>query len=387
MASPRETVLFLGAGATRPFGIPLTAEILPALLQRLRDRTLFGRGKQARDAATLLGRLLRAFAPGLGRKSIELPLITDLLSVIDHMLATGQAVRPGLGPHELDRLRTLLERGLTEVLAARVEDERRNRRLLSQFTAWIEQLAAGGELTLISTNYDVVVEQSLYTRLERARLASTVDFGVSWYAPNARDPHRRPARPRLRLLKLHGSLDWLRCPLCEHLYIHPARAAFRDSYREIACTCGYRPLRHVIVAPSMVRDIRDSSLLAIWHEAQAALRSAQRWIIIGYSMPPEDVVIRSMFVRALGGRKRRPDVVLVQRGDSREVVNRYRLFVPDLKLVTGGLEGLMGAKGPPSPAPRKRGINIRGGLLKPSTSSPRRPTRGRSRRGSPSRSG
>jgi hypothetical protein len=346
MASRGETVVFLGAGATRPFGIPLTAEILPQLLGHVRGETLFGRSRAAREEARLLGRLLRRLAPGL-RAGVDPPLITDLLSLVDHMGASGQAARPGLGPHELERLRLLLERGLAEVLAVRVEQRRRNGALLARFVDWIETLAADGGLTLISTNYDVVVEQALYTRLGRSRVAADVDFGVSWYAFGSGRRQDRPAHPRLRLLKLHGSLDWLHCPLCEHLYIHPARAVFRGrtrpgrTPRQGACVCGYGPLRHVIVAPSMVRDVRDADLLSIWQAALEALRAARRWIVIGYSMPPEDVAIRSMLVRALGGRKTRPAVMLVQRREAVDVVSRYRLFVPELTLVPGGLEQLM----------------------------------------------
>ena len=339
------TVVFLGAGASRPFGVPLTAEILPALLRRLARGTLFGRG--ATRAGRRMFERLRAFAPGLGRRGIEPPLITDLLSIIDHMVASGQAAQPGLGPHELEQIRTLLERGLAEVLAAPANRRRpQNGNLLQQFTDWTLGWAESGPLTVISTNYDVVIEASLYTRLDAARLDQQVDFGVGWYALGTGRRHGRPTRPRLRLLKLHGSLDWLRCPLCDHLYIEPAQTVFRGPHREsshdrVACVCGYRPLRHVIVAPSMVRDVRDSHLLGIWRSALEALRCAERWVVIGYSMPPEDVAIRSMLVRALGGRRRAPEIVLVQRKGDQPVRDRYRLFAPNLKFVSGGLEELM----------------------------------------------
>ena len=342
------TVLFLGAGATRPFGVPLTAEILPTLLRRLSRGTLFGRNAARTSHRTY--ELLRALAPGLGRRGIEPPLITDLLSIVDHMLAAGQAVRPGLGPHELDKVRWMLERGLAEVLATPGGRRQRNRGLLERFADWTLRQAEPGPLTLISTNYDVVIERSLYARLDGARFERQVDFGVGWYALGSDERHGRPARPRLRLLKLHGSLDWRRCPLCDHLYIQPAQTALdgrlRRSPRErLACACGYRPLRHVMVAPSMVRDVRDTYLLAIWRAALEALRCAERWIVIGYSMPPEDVAIRSMFVRALGGRAQPPEILLVQRRGDADVRDRYRLFAPDLTFVPGGLEELLKREG------------------------------------------
>jgi hypothetical protein len=395
MAARGETVLFLGAGATRPFGIPLTAEILPRMLERMEEGTLFGRGRAARVQAALIRKRLHAFLPGVGRPGVEPPLITDLLSLVDHMASAGQAARGDVGPQELAELRRRLEHGLAEVLAAEVDKRRRHDGMLGRFVDWILALAANGGLTLISTNYDVVVEQELYRRMKRGHLAADVDFGVSWHALPGGGRNERPARPRLRLLKLHGSLDWLRCPACEHLYIHPARTVVRREAKGdgVTCVCGYAPLRHVIVAPSMVRDVRDASLLAIWQSALEGLRRARHWVVIGYSMPPEDVAIHSMFVRALGGRRQSPRFVLVQRRDAGDAVNRFRLLLPDLQLISGGLEELMAGRGHPHPIPlppaegEGNALSIPGGLRGLSTSSPRRPTRGRSRRGSPSRSG
>jgi hypothetical protein len=39
-------------------------------------------------------------------------------------------------------------------------------------------------------------------------------------------------------------------------------------------------------------------LLEIWQTALEALREAETWYIIGYSLPPEDVAIRTILLRA-----------------------------------------------------------------------------------------
>ena len=99
------TVLFLGAGASRPFGFPVTAEILPEVLRRLEP------------SPGELGDLLGRFLPALFRGAAEAPLITDLLSLVDHLIATRNAPQPDLGVADLDRLRLLLERAVADVLA------------------------------------------------------------------------------------------------------------------------------------------------------------------------------------------------------------------------------------------------------------------------------
>jgi hypothetical protein len=216
---------------------------------------------------------------------------------------------------------------------------------------WIHAVSTAGRprLTILSTNYDVVLEERLYALVEGDALHDHIDFGLTWR--DACDPgvaHPRPAAPRLAMYKLHGSLDWLRCSLCDHVYIEPARTIFRDDGvlgRGRRCACGFGPLRHLIVAPSTVRDVRDPNLLAIWQSALEALRTADAWTIIGYSMPPEDVAIRTLLVRAHSARSVPPRISVVERGPNPEVEHRYRLLFPDLAFDEGGVEGFVRALG------------------------------------------
>lgn len=366
MQDAKRTVLFLGAGASRPFGFPMTAEILPEILRRLSKRTLFRRGRPGppgeAGASTHdeLHHLLSRFLPPLFAGKVQPPLITDLLSLVDHLLFAGNAPQPDLDLTDLDRLRTLLERGIAEVLAEPTVPDQAdaNEDVLRRFVDWINDRARGGKcpLSIITTNYDVVIEKRLYARLNAQEIPELIDFGLSWRAVDSTGhalAQGRPASPWLGLYKLHGSLDWLRCPLCDHLYIDPARTIFRGASggegsaraarRVDSCVCGYRPLRHIIVAPSMVRDVRNPNLLTIWHAALEALRTADEWIVIGYSMPPEDVAIRAMLLRAYRGRQRPPRVRLVELGPNEEVENRYRLLFPDLEFESRGVEGFVAA--------------------------------------------
>ena len=371
----RSQVLFLGAGASRPFGIPMTAEILPQILGRLGRGVLFtepagATARAARQARADLRDGLEQLVPGLFREDVDPPLITDVLSLLDQLVSEGHAGGPGLSVRTLDRTRALLEQATAEVLVGPPpEDGRkatRNRPLLDALVGWIRAAAAGGgRLAIITTNYDVVLQQQLFDRIPG--LARRIDFGLPWrHAGRAAAARPRPPAPRLGFYKLHGSLDWLRCSLCGHVSIEPGRTIFRDGALEReggrACACGYRPLRHLIVAPSTVREIRDPNLLAIWQGALEALRTSARWTVIGYSMPPEDMAIRTLLLRAYAGAGRKPRIVVVERGPNPEVESRYRLLFPDLDFDEGGVEGFVGEvsagpRGPrpsPVPAPRAR---------------------------------
>ncbi len=138
-------------------------------------------------------------------------------------------------------------------------------------------------------------------------------------------------------------MNWLRCDLCEHNYINTfgaiADLAFHEDVNDYnTCHCGHAPLRSVIIAPSLVRDIRDVNLLEIWKNTLELLRTATEWVIIGYSFPSEDIAIRSLFLRAYNGHEERPLIRVIQKGEDKTVSSRYKLFFPNCIYETGGLE-------------------------------------------------
>lgn len=162
-----------------------------------------------------------------------------------------------------------------------------------------------------------------------------VDFGFTWRDPDHEKPHPRPAKPWLRYYKLHGSLNWLRCDLCEHIYVNHAfdiyhRVLDAKISADNCCHCGHGKLSLMLITPSYVRDVREANLLTIWRNALELLRTSDNWVMVGYSLPPDDVNIRSMLMRAAQGRRRPPKVTVVLDRELPEVTARYQLLFPDL---------------------------------------------------------
>lgn len=118
-----ETVVFLGAGASKALDLPLTNEIIPMILTRMRDKTLFDGNLTALEQ---LNRCFRAVLPGLkeimtGASDEELlrkpiPALTDILSSIDFLVRSTNAPIPKFGHEDLSRGRKLLERAMFELL-------------------------------------------------------------------------------------------------------------------------------------------------------------------------------------------------------------------------------------------------------------------------------
>ncbi len=355
------TAIFLGAGASRAFGYPLTTELLPRILRRLDDDLLFNgtntAAENAEDRAWFRARLF-AFLPGLSdaRQADVLGIgITDLLTLVDRALVHGEA-RAGLPPEDVARFRALLERAVSEALM-RATDRRTGpaQACLRRFAGWLLRLPEPP--TLVTTNYDAAVDGKIFAaagrtdkRKHEARVAAAVDLGFAWRGIDTGELVPRPAGPRWRVLKLHGSVNWLRCPLCGQIYVNVhgpigTKAFARELDEFNTCHCNARTrLRLHLVTPSLIRTYQDPHLLGIWQAALEALRTADRWVIVGYSLPAEDVAIRSLFLRAWDAHvsREKPRVTVVQLPDKRtEAI--YRTFFPDSRLDyrDGGLESFL----------------------------------------------
>lgn len=335
----------MGAGASKPFGCPLTKELLPLIKEKLTSGELFHSSQADREE---FSRGISILLPGFYSVSPEdFPLITDVLSLIDHSLHSSNSLTPLMSTKDLIRFRVFLERAILEVLETRLlpnDCPDALSRLSNWFMTKIKMEKQS--IAIISTNYDIELENTLFKRHPQHSISTEFDFGFSWRDTSTGVVYKRPADPSLRVYKLHGSLNWLRCDLCDHIYINThgsiAELGFEDQIRKgNTCHCSYAPLRSVIIAPSIVRDIRDVNLLECWKNAIEFLRTATEWIIIGYSFPPEDIAIRSLFLRAYNARKIPPLIRVIQKGENRTVSARYRLFFPHCSYETGGLEAFL----------------------------------------------
>jgi hypothetical protein len=393
-------VLFLGAGASAAFGMPTTAQILPRALLRLGSSGgsgLFfgsiGRGRAEIDDEQFLEESLRDLYPGVEMEGAEgdpnaLPNATDVLSFLDLLIASDQPIKPRWPKERLSRLRVVFDRAICEVLSTRLAakapdtircDSDGARLNLTDFGAaqpetwarlkvYLQSVTKSptDRLTVITTNYDLLMDTVTREVFgESTEESGSIDRGFEFRDVGsgrlvARPPrHLNEARVsgRVALYKLHGSLNYLRCEVCDQVYVNHygniAHLAFERQPRiENTCHCGHGPLRHVIVAPSTQRTYRIPQVLATWAAATEALRTAKEWTFVGYSLPPEDLAIRSMLFRAYNARgiwrdetkpidewkfRPGPRITVVQKGDGARRTYEL-LFGRTVVYVDNGLE-------------------------------------------------
>ena len=143
--------------------------------------------------------------------------------------------------------------------------------------------------TIITFNYDTVIEDSLdalripYSYGECVARVSDSQLVTSQVAPHA-----------VPILKLHGSVNW--CPGEQYVFRASEKAALPHDmvggYGESVAFPNYRALRQerfnpLLVPPTWQKAFRGP-LSTVWSDAVAALTTATRVIIVGYSVPGTD---------------------------------------------------------------------------------------------------
>lgn len=146
--------------------------------------------------------------------------------------------------------------------------------------------------TLISFNYDCVIDFAL-RESHRGVWSAEYGYGFSpvskideksariWSSANA--PTRQ--NETIRLLKLHGSLNWKPLPSTEEEKIFFRQMTYKQKGQK---------LFHII-PPESIKNIDDAPMDKLWEKAASAVRSAQTLTIIGFSFPQTDQAVEALF--------------------------------------------------------------------------------------------
>jgi SIR2-like domain len=375
-------VVFLGAGATKSCGGPLTSEILPQILQAKgapipKPRwDLHGRQAQrlrvpawlhfsavsvpgTQERLNILGDFLRDLFHITEASPAQLyPSLPLVMSLLDTAIDRRQAFHPQWDLARISEVREAVEAGIFGLLEKTLKDAPTN----NHYILLDKVLGSSQEPCIISTNYDLIIDTAMMFfsqnrghagRLPDYRCHIRTDFYLS-----------APARFGI-LLKLHGSLNWLYCKTCDRLEIGaseaqkyvsalanvvgPSLAQFYTPHGSPCPTCRTK-LRPLLIAPSHVKDYRNPHVTNVWYEAEQVLRNAQRAIFIGYSLPDDDVEVIYLLKRSLAHMPP-AQITVVQYDPSRPPITshpvgcRYRtLFGDDVDWHPEGIDAWLSNK-------------------------------------------
>lgn len=323
-----KVVLLLGAGATVADVATRPRKDRPPL-----DRSFFSEARLTHGADVVA-------VANYVRNTYELEIVApahDRLEGIMGLIYTD-LFNPILADDALVAFRRLL-RLFTRRLAATTNGiEATNKRVVYRTIAYyLSHGVRPEDLTIITFNQDIQVEKMLAEMSSVGRWSALKDkiFAFPYLYSFAATPDVTSTSGAVakfdvggdpndcvRLLKLHGSLNWY----SSHSSNAPSRAAMFNPDRRISIT--RRRLidpgmslqstqRSMYTLPVLVPPVSHKSsvlhkeMAQLWQLAEARLRSADELVIVGYSCPASDVESSNQLRRSQAGRPSSANISVV----------------------------------------------------------------------------
>ncbi|KWF15205.1 hypothetical protein WL82_28900 [Burkholderia ubonensis] len=247
----------------------------------------------------------------LGESKERYPGLPLFMSLIDTALDRRQAFSAKWGSSAVNALREQVEFGIFDLLEERLESVPTNNHFLLLNLLYPE---FGTDPCIISTNYDLLADTALMFLGQTRGPEGIGDGRVPDYCCHISTSVYGELARFGKLLKLHGSLNWLYCKTCRRLELGASatrlyiKAMNRLNVPNIKqaftpdgdpCpACGTR-LRPLLIAPTHMKDYRNPHITQVWYEAELLLRNASRVVFIGYSLPDDDVEVVYLLKRSL----------------------------------------------------------------------------------------
>jgi len=188
-------------------------------------------------------------------------------------------------------------------------------------TALAESLQIGD--AVLSLNYDCVIDTALarhagyrFDPLRRGYGIEVSSIGASTWRRASGRGRRSPNS--ILLLKLHGSLNWRSRSVPLRLRRDP-----------------YTPVSVGVIAPPMTnKPVTEEPFATIWKEARRAVGRMRRLILIGYSMPQADGLVRTLLTTDLSASLQEVLVVDPSEETVAKHVNFFARLAPRARVFT-----------------------------------------------------
>ncbi len=158
-------------------------------------------------------------------------------------------------------------------------------------------------LAIISLNWDTLPEYYIEKNKAKVNPKIEVDYTCfDWDIDGKRSYissilKKAKGKFNLKVMKLHGSLNWLHSRENGGLFIKEQTGIapsilIADKYPD-------EKLENLIVTPTLLKNLSNTHLKMVWHNAGIDLSEAERIVFVGYSLPLADFEFRYLLLRSL----------------------------------------------------------------------------------------
>lgn len=314
MIRKKKIVFILGAGFSKAAGYPLQDEILEKVLKLKNNK----RQKQLRKF------IIERFQGGKNTP------LEDVYTSLDKSILEGRTLG-GFGPNGLRTLRNQLDRSIARIFSSPLPTKSLSRVSDFAYQVYRTRVEVGQDtdaISIITTNWDFLIENALLNlpddkAIDLPKRSDFADKGIAvdyctfdrQIDPNVDVPPSLQLKAygyyNLKLLKLHGSVSWLKCSVCDSLHIAFEMALVTKLlWERFDCAVCLQNLKQQVglklfqISPTFVKDLNNVHYRMIWWNAGFEIAEATHLVFIGYSLPLADFEFRNLLTRNFPNRRK-----------------------------------------------------------------------------------
>jgi len=323
-------VIILGAGASKSEGAPLQKELFKEFFEYYK-RDLKGKvWSLSKEQEKLIIEYFKKFwgidIENYQNQNIKFPTFEECLGVVDLAYHRGENFK-GYSKKEIEQIRNALIFLIAKILDEKLQEKIIHHRKLVDRLKKEKRIK---QTAFLSLNYDIIIDNVLADLYEEYHL----DYGIDFINFERINDWKRPEKNKaVLLLKIHGSLNWLYCPTCNHIELTPKeKGAIKAFYKIKKCTECKTLMEPVIIPPTFYKEMTNPFIQKVFLNADKILRSAERIFICGYSFPDADLHIKYLIKRAEQFRGETPEIYVInnylnktnqQRNEEKERISRF----------------------------------------------------------------
>ncbi|MEA9393499.1 hypothetical protein SJI19_23715 [Acerihabitans sp. TG2] len=308
-----KTVYILGAGFSKEAGAPNQTEIMNCIFSKKDNDNL-----KNPDHQYFKDFLVKQM--NFDESQFKLIQLEDIFTPLDRCLSDNINFR-GLGITEIMKIRESVFNLIGLAIKDELNKHSNKKHYIDIFADYLVNLSAErinnrrknkDPVSVISTNWDILLDNSIHNSIQKNYIGTAVVDYCCYIS--SLDPHDDTVQPGLKmlgsggfnvkLLKLHGSLNWLQCPRCMRIYTgFSEKFATQKNKRCRHCDNnfpeenGHHKLVSNLIMPTFIKDLSNPQYKIIWQNAGIEISEADELIFIGYSLPNADFEMRQLLSR------------------------------------------------------------------------------------------
>lgn len=316
-----KTVFILGAGFSMPAGAPSQAALLKKILH-------YNGHDYGNPVEKWIGELREFLSSAFILEPAEMENICleDIYTPIDKCISENSSFR-GYSVEAIKKLQNQLNTLIAIVVDSSIinlnPQPYYSELFVSKLIAQKNNNPTTDKFSIISTNWDIILDNGFFRGLQGS--GSVIDYGCQVTGFDSNDNVIPPLVAKakggytIKYLKIHGSLNWLKCPNCQRIYVSKNEKIAIPEYtlekkcriceRQAFAANGGINLSPHILMPTFLKAMSDVQFKMIWNQAAKEISEATKIVFIGYSFPQADFELRQLLARHVPN-KCRIEVVL-----------------------------------------------------------------------------